>query len=150
MEQRKHWFIPHDGARVVMGTLACTLVLLAVRATVQSTLADIHLPKSEPPGIWLLTIGTLACTGSLTSVLMHPHRSILYGALIPSLVYLSWALVQQNFIFNPDLWKLWERQWLHGTLATAITGLVLSILIRFITSRSHLQADTNSAYRNEE
>jgi hypothetical protein len=113
---------------MIMGT--CLITVLLVRAFVYSKLAYTPLPFAEPMRYHTLTVGTLGFMGALSGLLVRGWRGILYSSLVPFLVYLSWAVIQQNLLVNPDIWKLWERGWLTVALASGLSGLAFSIVLR--------------------
>jgi hypothetical protein len=108
--------------------------LLIVRFAVEFILNTdgAYLPIAEPFYAHIMVIFTLGVLGAISSLFIRHWRAIIYGAFVPMLVYLGWAVVQQNLIINPDIWKLWERGWLAIALAVGTSGLGFSILARLI------------------
>lgn len=117
----------------VLGTLAvCLAALLIVRAFIYSRLGYTPLPFGESAYYHFLTICALGLAGALAGLLVREWRGMVYSSLAPFLAYLAWAVVQQNLIVNPDLWKLWERGWLTVALAAGLSGFVLSAFVRLL------------------
>jgi len=74
------------------------VVLLIVHAWIYSELTYSALPFAEPWLYHLIIVGMLALASTVTAMLIPGRRGIFYSMLAPFVVYLGWAVVQQNLI----------------------------------------------------
>lgn len=108
----------------------CLLSVLVVRGYIYAQLSYTPLPFAEPILYHLLTIGVVGAVGGFLGAFLPGRRGLVYSLLGAFLGYLGWAIVQQNLIVNPDIWKLWERGWLTVAVASGLFGMICAILIR--------------------
>jgi hypothetical protein len=129
----------------------CLITLLIIRAFLQSGEFWAPLPFAESIKDHLLTVSTIGLVGALVGLPVRRRRGILYSSLAPFLVYLSWAVIQQNLLVNPDIWKLWERGWLTVALASGWSGLILAFVARTSLSFDGAEKVTSaSSYFNSD
>lgn len=120
-----------SSVRVALIILISTLVaLLLGRGFVYSQLGYLPLPFNEPVHFHLLSVLFVGLVSALMGLLRRGLWGFAYSALAPFIVYLGWAVMQQNLIFNPDLWKLWERGWLAISLLHGLSGLAWAVVVR--------------------
>jgi hypothetical protein len=122
-------------SRIIMIAAITLAALVAVRAWVANQLGYTPLPIAEPMLYLLVTVLTVALTSAAAGRLLPGWRSILVSSLVAFSAYLGWAVVQQNLILNPDLWKLWERHWLTVATACGAAAFVLSLVFQLALSR---------------
>jgi hypothetical protein len=126
---------PRTVVRIVIVATITLAALLVVRTWIASQIGYTPLLFAEPMPYLVVTVLTVALTSAAAGLLFHGWRSIVVSSLSAFAVYLGWAVLQQNSILNPDLWKLWERHWLTVAVACGAAALVLSVVVQSALSR---------------
>ncbi len=138
--QRRSRSTLENFGRSLLVLVIALAALLAVRAWVANQLGYTPLPIAEPLPYHAATVFTVGLASAAAGLLVHGWRGTALSTLSAFAVYLGWAVVQQNLIVNPDLWKLWERHWLTVALACGLAGLVLSLALQVIARASRQRA----------
>lgn len=129
--------------RIVLELIAVTTVTLLsyltipmIRSVLRPNQNYIPLPFAEPFTLHLQIAIFVGSVSLLIWLFVSSRRGIIYGFLIPFLALLLWAVVKQNLLFNPDLWKLFERGWFTAALLAGSVGLFFAASAHRLISKA--------------